>query len=273
MKIKKIITSGCSFSDALTLFTWPHQLEEYIRNRSPEVEFEHLGMPSQGQELIQKKCSLAIVESLEKYKPEEIAVIVMWSGTERKSFYIDNTDEIKRISSTWVPNSIWWAIQFADLKNKLTRPKVMQTSRHPIEYNEDPGWYICAFGIDDASISEAYYKISSTTINAVHLSVENMVMLQNFCKIKGVQLHQQYYMNYVYRDIEENSQHQLVSYLHKQLDSSTIVDTVGMHEYVKTSDYRFLMSEHGVHPNKDGHTKWLKEKLLPHLEQKGFFNG
>lgn len=273
MKIKKVITAGCSFSDPHTHFTWPNQLEKYVGDIDPAVEFEHMGMPSQGQELIQKKVSLALIESLEKYQPDEIAIVVMWSGTERKSFYIDNKDEIKRISSTWIPNSIWWATQFADLKNTVSKPKIMQTTRHPIEYNEDPGWYICAFGVDDASISEAYYKISSTNMNAIHTSVENMVVLQNLCKIKGVSIYQQYYMDYVYEDIENNSDHQLINYLYKQLDHSTIVTTTGMYEYVKTNDHRYLLSAQDVHPNEDGHAKWLKEKLIPFLDKKGFFNG
>ena len=273
MKIKKVITCGCSFSDPTTTFTWPNQLEAHVKNVDPSVEFEHLGLPSQGQELIQKKTMLALMESLEKYKPEEIAVIVAWSGTERKSFYIDNTEEIKRISMTWDPTSIWWSTQFADLKNKLSNPKIMETRRGSINYNQAPGWYICAFGIDDTSISKAYFDIGNSNIGGVHTSIENIIMLQNTCKVAGVQLYQQFYMSYVYDDIENNKDHQLVGYLHKQLDYSTIVSKRGIHETVKTDDHRYLLSNVGVHPNESGHKKWLDEVLLPNLKSRGFFNG
>jgi hypothetical protein len=49
--IKHIITSGCSFFDGLNSVSWSILLQKYFSNCS----YKHLGLGSQGQDLIQKK--------------------------------------------------------------------------------------------------------------------------------------------------------------------------------------------------------------------------
>jgi hypothetical protein len=263
--IKKIITCGCSFSDYKTDFTWPHILEKRLGD---SIEYEHLGLSSQGNELIQKKLSLAAVESLEKYKPEEILVIPMWSGTERKSFYINNPGEIQTIVDTWRPRNCWWDTQFADLKNRLSSPKQLRTSNGwYADYNTDGGWYICSFSIDDDSISSAFFRLTLDKLNGVHESIQNIIMLQNICKINGINLVHQFYMNYVLNDIEEYKDHQMVGYLYKQLDKSLITDPVAIYEYLQ-GDTSFFVSPTDTHPNEVGHTKWVDQVLLPTLQKR-----
>ena len=85
MAIKKIITSGCSFTDIKFSDTWPCVLKE----KYPNIDFDFLGLESSGNELIQKRATLAVTEALTQYQPEEILVIVMWSTHDRKTFFLD----------------------------------------------------------------------------------------------------------------------------------------------------------------------------------------
>lgn len=263
--IKKVITCGCSFSDYKTVFTWPHILEKRLGS---SIRYEHLGLSSQGNDLIQKKLSLAVVESLEKYSPEEILVIPMWSGTERKAFYVDNPGEIQAIVDTWRPRNCWWETQFADLKNHLSSPKQVRTSNGWYSnYNTDGGWYICSFTIKDDSIGSVYFRLTVDRINAIHESIQNIIMLQNICKMKGVNLIHQFYMDCVLKDIEENKNHQLVGYLYKQFDESLMTNKRAIYEYLK-GNVNCFASPTDSHPNEFGHTKWVDEVLIPTLKKR-----
>ena len=103
--IKHLITGGCSFS----LYSIPHEnwlepLTNWLKIKNPNLTHNHTGYSSQGQELIQKKVTLSIIEALESgLKPEEIFVVVMWSGTFRKAWYIDNPNVITEFVKDW-PN-------------------------------------------------------------------------------------------------------------------------------------------------------------------------
>jgi hypothetical protein len=283
MKIKKVITGGCSFSDADHKDTWPFQLENYIKNIDSNVEFEHLGMAAQGQELIQKKSMLAMTEALKEYKPEEIAVIVMWSGTTRKSFYISNSRLINRIISSWQrPATLRVTKQFADLKNNLPYKKTSARDRGNIDYNEYGGWYITRDGIDE-EVSSDYYESTLSPYIHMHVSAENMIMLQNSCKANNVRFYQQYFMDSPYYDLELNKKEQLVGYLFDQIDDSTILLKQGMYEYLEghsnklflsldaADAYTYFISKDDMHPNFLGHKKWVDDIIVPRLTEDGFF--
>jgi len=99
--IRHIITSGCSFSDALPVYSWPNILERKL----PFFSFTHVGMGSQGQDLIQKKACLAVTDALKQFKPEEILV-----GKVKKC-------EIKEISAMYsLTISLCYELQEADKK-------------------------------------------------------------------------------------------------------------------------------------------------------------
>lgn len=282
--IKKIITSGCSFSDAP--FSWDKQLQEHCLSLEKNIEFSFLGLGSQGNELIQKKVSLEIYESLKKYNPDEIVVIVMWSGTERKTFYFNNPAEIDKLTKYWKKNNIYWGRQFFDLKNDVgENPKYyFNTTQNHGDYNPNEGWANFNFVYNSVGLSEEYFKSTSDNIHSVHVTLENIIMLQNLCKVKGIRFYQQFYRNYVYEDLLNNKDHQLNEYLYNFLDHSTIVLTTGMYEYLKNiyepieknHRWSFLYSPHKKsekyfiegdhHPNEEGHKKWLNDILLPFLE-------
>lgn len=284
--IKKVITCGCSFTD--TEYAWDRVLENHFLQFNQEIEFEFLGLGSQGNELIQKKTSLAIVESLKKYKADEILVIVMWSGTERKTFYYNNPEEIEKLIDFW-NNTKYWGYQFFDLKNKLGKnhKKVLieqNFSQFPVvnEYDLDGGWVNFNFLFDTTGLAKEYFNATKDKVHAVHVSLENIIMLQNLCKMHNIKFFQQFYRDYVYEDIIENKDHQIVNYLYDLLDHSTFILDRGMYEYLKNSKtdtknfdrwgFLGIHKEHeyfdsGHHPNKKGHEVWTKNVIIPFLEK------
>lgn len=278
MKIRKIITCGCSFSDPSTPYTWPNQLEAYItKNIDPTVKFDHRGLSSQGQELIQKKSAHAIYEALETgYKPEEIAVFVMWSSVDRKSFYIDNPDTIDEIVENWKGSNQGWNLQFADLKNEseeliLVRSKAQ--GNNMIHYNKKGGWFITSAHVrDELKFVRDYFMMASNAVapGPVHSSLENILMLQYLCKLKGIRLYHQFYMDNIIDDIERWKNHQIVKYLYDDLDRDSFISNGSMHSYMDSREELFV----GVgnsHPNGLGHRIWLNEVMLPFLEERDFF--
>lgn len=278
MKIKKIITCGCSFSEAMTTYTWPNHLESYIKTHvDGNVKFDHRGLSSQGQELIQKKTSHAIHEALEMgYKPDEIAAIVMWTSNDRKSFYIDNLDTISDIVENWKQSQQGWHLQLADLKNELSNPKKVASSatlNNIITYNQDGGWFITSAHVNDSlKFMRDFFMMSANAIGkgAINTSLENILMLQYLCKSKGIQLYQQFFMDNVLNDFNHTKDHQIVKYLYDDLDKSTFISEKGMFEYLGPRPELYV-HPNDPHPNGLGHKLWVNEVMLPFLEDKNFF--
>ena len=119
--IKHLITGGCSFSHGpFPQDNWTGKLENNLRELNPNLTREHTGYLSQGQELIQKKVTLAIMDALDKgISSSDILVVVMWSGTYRKAFYIDNHYILNKMRNDWKQFEGGMSGQFLDLKNKL----------------------------------------------------------------------------------------------------------------------------------------------------------
>jgi len=277
MKYKKIITGGCSFSDPETPFTWVNLLERNLKRIYPELVFDHRGLSSQGQQLIQKKTVHAIWKALQEgYKPEEICVIVMWSGHDRRSFYINNKDTIERIVNHWSKTKTRYTLQFGDLENtgdSLTELGTMNTDLY-VPYNKNGGWYITGGWHDEVPFFKEYLMFTEGISESITLSLENMIMLQSICKTHNIKLYEQFYMDDAYDCLEDHKNHKECKHLYDLLDKSNYVTTQSMHGYLKSmevEDCQYFKSVIDPHPNAHGHMVWLDNILLPHLEQTGFF--
>lgn len=278
MKIRKIITVGCSFSDPTTPYTWPNQLESYIlKNVDDSVKFDHRGLSSQGQELIQKKASHAIYEALMTgYKSEEIAVFVMWSSIDRKSFYIDNSDMINEIVENWKGTRQGWSLQFADLKNDTGNIVFVETKasdNNRVYYNPKGGWFITSAHVtDEIKFVRDYFMMGKDAVSPglCNDNIENILFLQYLCNSKNIRLYQQYYMDNIKEDLSRHRTHQAVQYLYDDLDMKTFISQRSMHEYLSQNPELFV-SPNNRHPNGLGHRIWLTEVIIPKLDQDNFF--
>jgi hypothetical protein len=301
--IKRVITGGCSFSDAFCEQLWIYKLQNKVQSLYPNVSFRHTGFGGQGQELIQKKMSLALLEELVNYKPEEILVLPMWSGTERKAFYVDNKDYIEDIIQEWPKRGLSWNLQFGDLYNK-SDPKTTKVidsgswehGTRLTDYNTEGGWYVCNYVMPDSKLSIEYFNTASTIIGFATVSLENIIFLHNLCKLKGVKIYHSFYRSYVYDDIFQNKDHLNLNYLFNMWDHDTIVSTTGIYEHLRPITDNFQqwdmggLFKHNVfkfgpytdetkqyfesdnwHPNSLGNQKWVDEVLFPVLQSKGIF--
>ena len=292
MSIKKIITGGCSFSDRHSESTWVYQIQEAY----PNIQFRHTGMSSQGNELIQKKISLALMEELEHYRADELAVIPMWSGTERRAFWIDDPDYVDEISKEWPKRGLSWSLQFGSLYSDSENYKLVNTTQsRSTAYNPDGGWYHCNYLMPDSKLTDELFRSCNTIISYATVSLENIIFLQNLCKLKGVKIFHTFYRSYVYDDIYQNKNHLNLNYLFNQLDHDIIISTDGIYEYLRptleehqqwnfggifkhiykmgfyTDETKQYFESDNWHPNAKGSNKWTHEILIPKLIEKGLF--
>ena len=278
MNYKRIITSGCSFSDPTTPYTWVNQLENYVKRESPHVSFDHRGLSSQGQDLITKKAMFAINKALsEGIKPEEICVFVMWSSNDRRAFFVNEEDYIKKIVNNWKLSNQGWQLQFGDFNNRIENPSYIESvasMNNRIEYNPRGGWLITsAYCLDDPGFIRDHYLMGGKP-SSIHSSLEYIIMLQSFCKSKGIKLYQQYFMDITYDDFEEHKGFQIMEYLYNILDYNTFIfpnKGKSIHGFLK-DNIEYFKSPTDAHPNGLGHRIWLTDVMLPHLQEDDFFN-
>jgi hypothetical protein len=233
------------------------------------------------------------VEALDNgFQPDEIMVVVMWSGTFRKAWYIDNPIIIKQMTNLWPKFEGGMCSQFLDLKNRnAEHPEYFETKGgSKFEYNPEGGWYFTVNGSDcQMEFVQQHYILDGHMtggIGKVHNSIENIIMLQNFCKLNGINFYQQFFMDSVFEDIENNKNHQMINYLYKQLDTNIILKN-GMFEYLHTllnidrkestnvthserlklDENTGYFSKDGFHPSKLGAKLWCENVLFPFLEK------
>ena len=293
--IKHLITGGCSFSHSGWYNeTWVGSLVEWLKEKNPELTCEHTGYLSNGQDLIQKKVTLALSEALDSgLNPDEILVIVMWSGTFRKAWYIDNPYVMNEMIKEWSNFVGGMSSQFLDLKNTIgDNPNYFYTKNgSKFEYNPKGGWYFTVNGSDcKLDFVQTHYLLDGDMYNGIgkiHSSLENMVMLQNYCKLKNVKLVNQFFMDHVFNDIEKHKEHQLINYLYKELNFDYMI-TDGMFEYLHTllgierndsinvthegrremdKDTKYFNKD-GFHPSRHGADLWCQNNLFPFLDSK-----
>lgn len=277
---KRIITCGCSFSEPKTPYTWSRLLEKRLHKKNPNLSFDHRGLASQGNELIQKKVIHAINKALkEGYKAEDINVFVMWSGHERRAWYIDNTDVIEMILDHWRKQStVAFQLQFGDLENSADCPAQLgedsNPQKHYVPYNKYGGWYINSPAFNELPFFKEYFMLS-THMASIILLLENIVMLQSFCQARNIKLYEQFYMDYVYDEIKKNKDHKEVKHFFELINWNNFINLKSIHGYLKekaVTEGQYFKSKLDNHPNFDGHLIWTDEVIIPYLEKNNFFS-
>lgn len=245
---RTVITAGCSFSAGVD--SWPVFLEQHLSRLHPGCEFQHFGVASQGNELIQKKATRALLSALERYRPEEIAVFVMWSTHDRKSLYLPWTTRETMNVSYWQGAG---TKQFTDLQGRVTDPG-------------HAGWYhMHGSRADNNPVTEHYYSMIHHFELGVHTTLENMLTFNLLVEKTGVACWQMLIMSAVYEQIQSQSQSELSGHLYRAIDW-TRFDLRGEYDYLQSqaSPRRYFQPD-GWHPNRPGHGQWLRACLLPRI--------
>ena len=154
---KRIITSGCSFSDPRLEHTWPHFLTSTY-----DIPSNHLGLVSQGNGLIARKAIYAVQEALKSgIKPEDLLVGIMWSGPDRHDMYFSDLNEAIINTDGWVENP--------------TR----------ISEEDHGGWLIMNHHWIEGR-NKAYYSQFHDIVHQRVLTLEKMLWTQEYLKGLGV---------------------------------------------------------------------------------------
>ena len=296
--MKYLITSGCSFSHHWTHpgapDGWIEILEKKLRERHPELTALHVGHNGHGQEMIQKKVTLTAVELLRQgVSSQDIIVVVMWSGTYRKSWYIDNPLVIQEITKNMIHYHGGMDPMFLDLKNHVgDNPDYFVTKggdRFP--YNPEGGWYSTINGSDcQMGFVQQHYMLDGwhgAGVGKVHDSLENMIFLQNFCKLNSIKMINQFFMDHVHQDIEQHKDHQIINYLYKQFDNENTIKegmfetlhellniprdkvcNVSHDERKQLNGNSNYFSNDGFHPGTAGAQYWCDKVLYPFMRSK-----
>lgn len=298
--ISHLITGGCSFSAGGDTHSWTGGLTKFFKEKNPNLETYHTANISQGQPLIQKKVIYQAVNLINKgIDPNNIFIAVMWSGTSRSAWYIDNSHIISEMIDKWgkfMGGLAGQFVQLNDLTNKAHTDFFTTGNKKRVSYNPNGGWYFTVDGSDcPTPFIKNYYLLDQfpNGIGKVHSSLEHMIMLQNFCKANGIKLVQQFFMDSVYQDIIKIKTDANIEYLYSQLNHDTII-TQGQFEYAlkllskenncELSTFKFqhlsdvekrnlqksnrYFMEDEFHPNLELNNIWVREVLLPFIESK-----
>jgi hypothetical protein len=292
--IRHLITGGCSFSTGDDDNGWVGCLTQVLRKQNPNLTTNHCGRNSSGQELIQKRVMSAIISAMESgIESYEILVAVMWSGTSRKSWFIDNPTVIERMVNDWPNFHGGMTHQFLNLTNDdIDGAGVFYTKNgSEFKYNKAGGWYLTVNGSDSQLEFVQQHYMLDKEVNGVgktHSSLENIIMLQNFCKLYNIKLINQFFMKHVYKDIIRHKDHEIVNYLYKQFDHTNTI-TQGMfeylHKFIEVSEDNAVLLSHderknlqnkynleyfaqdGFHPSQQGYELWCKDVLFPKIKR------
>jgi hypothetical protein len=246
---KLIITTGCSFSTATGQETWVCDLENYYRTRNPDCEFQHLAVASQGNELIQKKATRAVLSALTRFQPEDVALFVMWTTHDRRGFYLPEETrdliEITVVDGNPIPQ------QFTDLSG------VVQSGS---------GWvHVHGSTRGQNPVADFYYSYIHSLELGVHTTLENMLILDLLRQKTGIFCCSMMIMTQVYDYILGQKAGDLCEHLHSAIDWNRF-DLQGEYDYLRgqPSSDQYFRSD-GWHPNRQGHSLWFQQRLVPRL--------
>ena len=238
MTVKVLITSGCSFSDTAWDKTWPVHLAKFF----PEVEKKELGLGSSGNGLISRKVIYEVSCALQKYKPEEILVGVMWSNRDRSEFYTrdkldhENTDGWRQNPNSFIPgtNKSWNLIHW--------------------------GW--------KNHYSKLYYTNFHDNIGSLIYTYEHILRTQWFLKVYNIP----HFMSNITEELFNNgiTQEPDVKHLHDLIDKQNFLPVQGEHEWARDFSGLPFASDDSFHPSSAQHKLFVDNVIIPFLEEKKY---
>lgn len=237
---KVLIASGCSFT--FEKWNWPGHLSTYVG-----IEVINVGMGSQGNGLISRKLIYAVENALKKYKPEEILVGVMWSGTDRTEYHTYDGSDV-----------LHWG--FKTLDPNIKNPTNVVNG----EYN----WRIMNHHWNNKE-SLNYYENFHTAIYGMVSTIEHVLRIQWYLKHLGIDYFMSTYMD-IFSDkvLTENGE---IKHLFKMINFETFLPVTGCYEWVKENHPEIGLPSNdktATHPTSLGHQKFSEEVIVPYLKEK-----
>lgn len=265
MTIKYLVTGGCSFSDNIGL-RWPHYLSKALN-----LKLNNRGQGSCGNDWISKSVIYQIYQLLNSdTKPEEILVVVMWSGIDRKSLFVNEQDTINFNNLLNLDRWNMNRINFIDSEpNNITR------------VNNIDGYVVgsasCKFknNIINEYKKNAildYFPNESLAIE----SYENFLRLQWFCSSYNIKLYNLtawnimiYPESFVHPKLSKLTKdiYRNVTHLYDLIDFNKWIfwnDYGGLYEY--TRDNKLTFYSDNVHPSPESHNHYVQNFLTKNIK-------
>jgi len=249
---KILLTSGCSFSECITpsgAGTWPRHL-----SKSLDCVHKSYAMGSQGNGLISRGIIYGVTEALKIYKPEDIVVGVMWSGSNRHDFRCHNPADLQFVQDNtfngWIENPTGF-VQDA--------PK---------------NWVILNINWTDQDNKEAetYYRMFHSDIGSSIYSIEHILRTQYFLQKNGIKY---FFTDYVDDNIvaKKLKTHPEIGYLYNLIDRDYYLPVSSEYSWcVENTQYNHLWDNPNIniweHPNSEMHKEFVDQVIMPWLKEK-----
>lgn len=256
-EFKHLITSGCSFSDARTPYTWPLQLSS-----SYNISSYHTGLGSQGNGLIARKAIYAVHRALmQGISPKEILVGIMWSGPDRHDFYFSNLKD--------------------QLPEEVKEKDFM--SINPTSYvNNDPGGWLIMNHHWNENKSKIYYSYLHDYVHQRINTYEKILWVQSHLKLLGVSYFMTAFTDEVFNNHDNFHDNPNITWMKDLIDWSHWLPVKSMHEWCyqhwTINDFpthRFQDKTTGEwrewpdnHPTEIMHKRFVKDVVLPFINER-----
>jgi hypothetical protein len=252
-----LITSGCSFSECITYIagngTWPRHLAKTLEDH----EHVSYAMGSQGNGLISRSIIYGVTKALQTYKPEDILVGVMWSGSNRHDFRCFDNNSLNFVQDSvhngWVENPTGFV-------KESTKNWVILNVNWTNQNNKE---------------AETYYKMFHDEIGSSIYSIEHILRTQWFLKSKGINY---FFTDYVDENIvsDYNIVHPEINYLYTQIDRDFYLPVTSEFSWViNNTQYKHLFNledvkKGPVHPKTEMHKEFVDQVIMPWLKDKSY---
>jgi hypothetical protein len=246
---KLLLTSGCSFSRPGTTeaeATWANCLEKKLVN----YDAVHIGLASQGNDLISRKTIYTLTQLLKKMNPQDILVGIMWSGTPRHAVYLSNTvDNFPKVfqnqvnPTSVVPNNDKWYVLI---------PK-----NHPNMKDRE-------FDIYSRSYYEYLYDQTGSEVE----TCEHILRTQWFLEKNNIKYFMSTYMSTVLpSSLKTNIE---VAHLYNEINFDTFLPVDGEYEWCLNKSGLSFPIPGDRHPSNFQHDKFTDDIIIPFLKEKQY---
>lgn len=181
-----IITSGCSFTAGVELedyvdnwekgleeskLIWSYKIKEALW---PDANFFNAAKSGGSNSAIVRKTIYYTNEILKKYNPEDIVVLIMWTGVDRREWRINKSDLDYKQSDFKYENTT--ATDASVLKERNIK-KIMKEFYHPV-WTDFRREYLKEIGIDKIILN--YYKSLINKESSLYDTLKNIEYLSMF---------------------------------------------------------------------------------------------
>jgi len=243
--MKYLVTAGCSFSKpgdyTLGTSTQPDTWTEWLSSIFSPKKSYHLGVSSNGQELISRKLIHTVQKLLDKgINSNDILVGIMWSTEDRRQFYIPNGDDRKY----------------------LLEPNPSPSNPHHWPKEDQYGtWHLQNVGFVN-KFAENYYRNFYDTTHSIVNSYEHVLRTQWFLKLHNIKYFMSTINDYAFEGEWENPAQ--IDYLKNMVDWNKFLPP--QLPWVIDNTPQWCRHEF-FHPNHRQHELYVKQVILPYLDQ------